>query len=1149
MNSERAKRKLSAILSADVKGFSRLMGEDEVTTVRTLKEYREVMSKLIKEYRGRVVDSPGDNVLAEFTSVVDALECSVEIQQALKNKNAALPDNRKMEFRIGVNLGDVIEDEDRVYGDGVNIAARIEGLADPGGICISGSSFEQVRNKLPLGYQYLGEHTVKNIVQPIKVYRVLMDPESAGKIIGEKEPKQRGWGWKAVAAVAVLVLVAGGLVWNFYIRSPREEPASIKRMAFPLPDKPSIAVLPFDNLSANPQYDSLADGVSENIIYTLSYLPDMFVIARNSTFTYKGKPVKIRQVAEDLGVRYVLEGSVMRADDRVRVTAQLIDATSGYHIWSGRYDRAIKDFFGLLDEITKAIAIELQVKVSPHKIADLTSKTHSFDAWASASKAYGLLMRYGKENILEGHKLAEKALELDPAYGFGWSVVGLAHFSEAVTGISQSPAESLKLGAECCDKALNLDPTLYCANGLKALIYAVQGKGEEAIAHGEKAVAIGPSWDGAYFDLAYALAYTGKFEEAIAPYKKAMRLNPLYPTFQLWFYGISNLMAKHYDEARDVFNELLPRAQKGEFSPLHTHLGLCAAYAELGKEKEASSHLLEALKISPNLSMEGAKKAYPWRGGEYSERWLNSLRKAGLSEKPPLPDKPSIAVLPFVNMSDDPKQEYFSDGMTEDLITDLSKISGLFVIARNSTFVYKGKPVKIRQVAEELGVRYVLEGSVRRAGDQVRINAQLVDGTTGQHLWAERYDGIMRDIFSLQDKINQEIVAALALKLTEGEKAQFSQKWTKNPAAYDEFLKGRQHTSRLTADDYDKAEACYKRALDIDPKFTQARAALASLYLTRAQFGLGKKGYSFYLHDRLRAAQYLREAMREPTPLTYCLSGDMDLLMRMHDAAISKIEKALSLDPNDPFIHGSLSWALCLAGRPAEAMDHAKTAMRLDPINPDRYLYNIGVVQFSLGNMEEAATVLEKALKANPEQTVAAGPLAAAYAQLGRSEEARAACETLRRDWGDAMFLVPGVMYNYPFKDRRVADSLAEGLKKAGMPGGLSDYIHVSKEDQITGDELRAFFYPSRTTGFSRWGGQWSLDRSKDGKLTFNHPGVADTGRGWLEGDKACSQFQSYLLGMADCSTTFKNPKGTFEQKNEYVQFGDYGTSTFSKAR
>jgi adenylate cyclase len=518
----------------------------------------------------------------------------------------------------------------------------------------------------------------------------------------------------------------------------------------------------------------------------------------------------------------------------------------------------------------------------------------------------------------------------------------------------------------------------------------------------------------------------------------------------------------------------------------------------------------------------------------------------------PLPDKPSIAVLPFVNMSDDPQQEYFSDGMTEDLITDLSKISGLFVIARNSTFAYKGKQVKIRQVAEDLGVRYVLEGSVRRAGDQVRINAQLVDATTGQHLWAERYDGIMRDIFSLQDRINQRIVAALAVQLTEGEKTQVAQKWTMNPAAYDEYLRGREHTSRLTADEYNKAEVCYKRALALDPNFSQALAALASLYLIRAQFRFVMKGWVVYGQRRLLAAQYLREAMKEPTPLAYRLSGDMDLLMRMHDAAISKIEKALSLDPNDPSIHGSLSWALCMAGRPAEAIESARRAMRLDPINPDRYLYNIGVAQFCLGNMEEAVAVLEKSLKVNPDQTIAAGPLAAAYAHLGRNEEARAAWETLRKDWGDLMSYLPGVMYYYPFKDRRVADSLFEGLKKAGMPTGWGDYIHVSREDQLTRDDLREFAYPSTTTGLSPDGTQWSADIAKDGRVTLRSPyipGGVDTGKSWLEGDKLCVQLQKWYFGMVTCGAWYKNPRGTPQGQDEYVRFNDPGPGTFSRAR
>jgi adenylate cyclase len=315
MTTQGVKRKLSAILNADVEGYSRLMSQDEEGTVKTLKQYRETISGLILDHRGRVVDAPGDNILAEFGSVVDAAKCAVEIQRALNTKNAGLPENRRMNFRMGVNLGDVIEEEDRIYGDGVNIAARLEGLAEGGGICISGTAFDQVKNKLSVGYQYVGRQTVKNIPDPVRAYKVLMDPEAAGKVIGEKRFLGRISRKVAITAILALAIVAGGLI-SYYIylhQAGRIEPAVVENMAYPLPEQPSIAVLPLDNMSGDPQQDYFSDGITEHIISSLSKVPYIFVIARNSTFTYKGKPVKVNQVAEELGVQYVLEGSVQRS--------------------------------------------------------------------------------------------------------------------------------------------------------------------------------------------------------------------------------------------------------------------------------------------------------------------------------------------------------------------------------------------------------------------------------------------------------------------------------------------------------------------------------------------------------------------------------------------------------------------------------------------------------------------------------------------------------------------------------------------------------------------------------------------------------------------------------------------------------------------
>ena len=315
-------------------------------TVRTLTSYRNVISSLIKQHNGTVIDSPGDNLLAEFVSVVDAVQCAVAVQKELKARNDELPENRRMQFRIGINLGDVIQEDNRIYGDGVNIAARLEGLAEPGGICISKTAFDHIENKLPYGYDYLGDQTVKNIAKPVGAYRVMLErrvtvaekPQEEKPAVSRRMPI-------LIGAVAVFVLAVSVGIWQFYMRRPSVEPASVEKMAFPLPDKPSIAVLAFQNLSGDPEQEYFSDGITSNIITQLYKIPNMFVIAKTSSFSYKAKPVKVQQVAEDLGVRYVLEGSVQKSGDRIRVTAQLIDATTGSQLWAESYDRELKDLF------------------------------------------------------------------------------------------------------------------------------------------------------------------------------------------------------------------------------------------------------------------------------------------------------------------------------------------------------------------------------------------------------------------------------------------------------------------------------------------------------------------------------------------------------------------------------------------------------------------------------------------------------------------------------------------------------------------------------------------------------------------------------------------------------------------------------------
>ncbi|UCF83814.1 MAG: hypothetical protein JSV50_22090 [Desulfobacteraceae bacterium] len=478
------KRKFTAILSADVKGYGRLMGEDEEATVRTLTSYREVMASLIEQFRGRVVDSPGDNLLAEFTSVVDAVQCAVEIQRVLRAKNAELPETRRMEFRIGVNLGDVIEEGGRIYGDGVNIAARVENLAEAGGICISGSAHEQIENKLPLNYEYLGKHTVKNIRKPIRVYRAQMESE-AGSAIGWRERTWlKKWRWPLMGAVALLIIaVSAFVIWNYVWRpaSLPEEVSAPEKKPFPLTIDPSIAVMPFENLSGDPTQENIADGISENVIAALSKIPEMIVSARNSTFAYKGKRVKVQQVAEELGVRHVLEGSVLKSGNKLRITAQLVDAVKGHHLWTEQYEREIKDLFSLLHEITDKIVIELQVKLTlGEQIRMWANGTNNIEAWRYVSES--LSLPFTKEGNARSRELLKQAIKIDPNYAAAWAGIAFTHLVDDAFDWTESPGETYKQAYQAIQETLKLDDTNPLAHALLGIFHNGKGQRGKAMA-------------------------------------------------------------------------------------------------------------------------------------------------------------------------------------------------------------------------------------------------------------------------------------------------------------------------------------------------------------------------------------------------------------------------------------------------------------------------------------------------------------------------------------------------------------------------------------------------------------------------------------------------------------------------------------------
>lgn len=755
MTDQGIRRKLSVVLHADVMGYSRLMEDNHEETLNTLIEYRKIFSSTIELHKGRVVSYPGDAILAEFDSAVEAVQGAVEIQKKIAERNIELPENRKMFFRIGLNIGDVLEKDDDLFGDGVNIAARLESLAEGGGVLISGTVYDQVSNRLDFEYEYMGEQSVKNIAKPIRAYRVQMEPGVTVEAGEQKKAGKKNLRPTALTAgIVVVLVVAAAIIWYFY-------------------------------------------------------------------------------------------------------------------------------------------------------------------------------------------------------------------------SSSTPPAE-------------------------------------------------------------------------------------------------------------DVAKE----------------------------EKSTSSS----------------------------------------------PDKPSIAVLPFVNMSDDTEQEYFADGITEDLITDLSKISGLFVIARTSTFSYKGKQVTIQQIAKELGVRYVLEGSVRKMGDKVRINAQLIEAATGHHLWAERYDGDLSDIFALEERINQQIVSALAVTLTAGEKEHVAYKETDNIEAYDAFLKGREHFARFTPEDFSKAKNYFEQAIKLDPDYSRVYAALAYLYWRGAEWNWHKSLEVGQAEARILARTYQKKAMKNPTSYAHMVASAIRLYQRLHDEALAESERALALEPNDPLAHSHMALVLMYVGRPAEAIDHINTAMRLDPHYTGLYLLALGTARFCMDQLEEAVTLLERSRTHTPELQWVSAILAVAYARLDRNQEAR---EELLKLIPDLDSMTPDaekkilkyVMSYVPFKDLQTSDDFAAGLIKAGLPGQPSDYYRITRNNQLTEKEIRDLIVGRKMLAVDPdSGSKIQIAIAEDGKATLSveNFGIMDQGTVNIEDDITCIQWTVFNAGLKYCGPSFSNPAGTFENRDEYLSILDIGILAWS---
>ena len=561
------------------------MANDELHTIETLKKYRGLMSDLIHQHSGRVVDNPGDNLLAEFSSAVDAVGCAVQIQERLKKENAKFVEDKRLKFRIGINIGDVVHEDDRIYGSGVNVAARIEGLANPGGICISRNAYDHVKDKIDLGYEYLGEHEVKNIKGPVRVYKVLLGSDLSKPLVEEK---------------------------------------------LELPNKPSIAVLPFNNMSGVPDQEYFSDGLTEQIINGLCKVKDLFVIARNSSFAYKGKSFSTKQIAQELGVKYILEGSVQRAGDRVRITAQLIDATTDYHMWSETYDRELKDIFALQDEITIKLIKAMQEKLTYGEQAKfwvdiMPKQLKAYDALMKGNEAF---FKFNSRDNALARKFYKQSIDIDPSASMPHMLISFSHLQDLVYGWSDSPIESFGKAEKSAETAYSINDNIDLVHGLLGWIYLYKRMHDRAVEYGKKAIKINPNGAEAHAIVAFIMSFSGKPDEAVRLMNRAMRLNPIPPSHYYHMIGIAYRNNRQYEESIKICKHSI----RMNPIPITPYLTLVSCFSFLDRIEEAKANVHKILEISPDFSLKHYSGTLPYKEQSDLERHMNALRKAGLPE-------------------------------------------------------------------------------------------------------------------------------------------------------------------------------------------------------------------------------------------------------------------------------------------------------------------------------------------------------------------------------------------------------------------------------------------------------------------------------------------------------------------------------------
>ena len=1037
MAKDRLTGKLAVILHADVAGSTALVQQDEQLAHERIQDTFHRFGDLITRYHGHVQELRGDALLAEFERASDAVTAALAFQMDQTEFITQFEDNIQPIVRVGIAMGEVIIADDTITGEGVVLAQRLEQLAKPGAVCIQGAAYETIPGRFPFEYENLGEHKVKGFDESVRAYRAIL---SEGKLIPPPQEinRQEVSGLSRNQIVGVLAIVVVAVLAAIYWLKPwgyQVESASVEHMALPLPEKPSIAVLAFTNLSGDPSKTYLSDGISENIITALSRFSQLFVISRQSSFSYKDKPVTIKQVSEELGVRYVLEGSVQVSGDKLRVTAQLINALKGNHVWAENYDRNLEDIFEVQDEIISDIVATLKANIDLSEFERVKNKApKSLNAFENFALASSYWFKYTKEDNQRALEYYEKARELDPDWAEAYRGIAWVHINGYRWGWSGtlSRERSLELAFENAYKGVELAPFNHRLHQTLAEVLIQAGRLDEATAEYNQAIQLNPNDASVLAGATSILIFTGKSSQAVGQLKQAIRMNPYHPVWYLWNLGFAQYFIEDYEAAVESFMQMkkIPNLARRQ---------LAAAYVGMGNVTEARAVIEEFLKNDPDYSITKIRLNFKdkFTNPKDLERFIADLRTAGLPENSPLPlplplpDKPSIAVLPFTNMSGDAEQEYFVDGLTEDLITDISKISGLDVIARNSTFSYKGQTPDVREVGRDLGASHVIEGSVRKAGDTIRITIQLVNAADGKHVWAERYDRELRDVFAIQDEVIGKIITALSLNLTPEEVKHVVKRGTENLEAYDLYMRGRQQESFFTREGHIEAQRYYEQAVDLDPDYAEVLAHLAQIHTLNGQFGWVD---DIAAADQ-RALKLVEKSIQLDPDIPFSRFSYSRILSRdsigQLDRAVEEANKAIELDPNYADARAYLAQLFILTGQAEKAIGPIKEAMLINPSSPFWYHYTYGFAYYFMNDFDTAAENIEKAVERNPNAFFVRAAFAASLAMAGRQDDA---------EW--QVVELYGLGFNktleewideHPVQDPAYRAFYREGLARAGL--------------------------------------------------------------------------------------------------------------------